>query len=363
MTAPICTRLTERLPRISPTASRDEFAAKRDRPWRAALALATGALLLCVAGAKGAEPAPAWSEDMPERAARYVEAAGLRTRYFSGGRGPALVLVHGGQPSSTEGSAWDWQQNFRELARHFRVIAYDRPGQGYTDNPRSDAEFRRYYEGVVEHLGALLDALHIRRAHLVGHSQGGWVVTRFALDHPERTGCLVNVDATVIAPPVDIQNIVRFYQHLARDVHPAGGETAESIRQAMQLFSHTGNNITAQRVQRSLAIAQSAKFAEAKAGFNAAGLNPAHPTYRALKARLEADIDAGRLRAPSLIVWGQRDPEQSLPAALALFDRMAAAGTPVDLHVIGNAGHFPFIEYPEAFDHVVTGFCGAVPLK
>lgn len=322
------------------------------------------ACLLAGAGlsvARAAADPQAWLADMPEGEARYVTVAGLRTRYFAGGTGAPLILVHGGQPSSVEGSAWDWQQNFAGLARHFRVFALDRPGQGYTDNPAA-ADYPRYYELLVRHLGAFMDALNLPGAHLVGHSQGGWVVTRFALDHPERTGCLVNVDATVIAPAVDLQHTVTFYKHLAREVHPPEGETAASIRAAMTLFSHTGRNITDQRVERTLAISRLPKFAEGRARFQASRLNPAHPAYRALKERLLQDIDAGRLTAPSLIVWGQRDPERSVPAALALFDRMAAGGTPVDMHLIGNAGHFPFVEYPEAFNRVVTGFCTAVRL-
>ena len=299
---------------------------------------------------------PRWLSSMDEADAKYVDVGGIRTRYFEKGKGPALVLVHGGQPSSMDGTAWDWQQNFDELAERFHVFALDRLGQGYTANPANLDDYRDYYPRVVQHLYAFIEAMGIGRVHLVGHSQGSWPVTRIALDHPERVASLTLVDGTMVAPPKDAGSAVRFYLYLSQDLHPPGGETLESARRGMEFFSYTRNNLTDQRIGRLVAMTRQPKYADSVAWFAKSAMSPAHPAFRALKKQVIADIEAGGLRVPVLVVWGRNDPEGSLESGLELF-RMASASSPkARLHVFGRSGHLSFIEYPEEFDRVLTDF-------
>jgi hypothetical protein len=152
------------------------------------------------ASAEVRPPEPAWLSDMDEADARFVSVNGIRTRYFDKGAGEVLLLVHGRQPSSMDGTAWDWQQNFAALAKHFHVYALDRIGQGYTDNPADLDDYKDYYPLVVRHVLGFMEAVGIRRAHLVGHSQGSWPVTRIAIDHPARVASLTLVDGTMGSP-------------------------------------------------------------------------------------------------------------------------------------------------------------------
>lgn len=301
-------------------------------------------------------PPPRWLSAMAPEDARYVEAAGVRTRYFEGGKGEALVLVHGGQPSSMDGTAWDWQQNFQELSRHFHVYALDRIGQGYTDNPANLDEYQDYYPLVVRHVLDFIRGMGLERVHLVGHSQGSWPVTRIALDHPELVSSLTLVDGTMVSPSRDAGSAIRFYMYLAMDLHPASGETLESVRRGMEFFSFTQNNLTDQRVQRLLEMTTQPKYAESQAWFARSGMSPAHPGFRALKQQLLSELEAGGLKVPVLVVWGNNDPEGSLPSGLELF-RLASASSPrAQLHVFGRSGHLSFIEYPEAFNRVLVDF-------
>src|SRR3954471_3893409 len=64
---------------------------------------------------------------------KFVTVAGLRTRYIEQGRGPAVILLHG---ASLGSSADVWRRNLGPLAYlGRRVIAYDQPGFGLTDDP------------------------------------------------------------------------------------------------------------------------------------------------------------------------------------------------------------------------------------
>ena len=126
----------------------------------------------------------------------------------------------------------------------------------------------------------------LRRVHLVGHSQGGWPVTRIALDQPDNVASLTIVDSTMVAPATNAAQAVRFYIYHQNELHPASGETAESIRRGMASFSYTNNNITEQRVQRILTISKTEKYAVAEKWFVTNQMSPAHPSFRALKTRV-----------------------------------------------------------------------------
>jgi len=285
-----------------------------------------------------------------------VDIAGIRTRYFEKGTGPALLLVHGGQPSSMDGTAWDWQQNFDGLARHFHVFALDRLGQGYTANPANLDDYRDYYRRVVEHVYGFIEAMRLQPVHLVGHSQGSWPVTRIALDHPGRVASLTLVDGTMVAPAKDAGSAVRFYLYLSRDLHPATGETLESVRRGMEFFSYTHNNLTEQRLERIIAMTRQPKYAASVAWFAKSGMSPAHPAFRALKQEILAELQGGALRVPVLVVWGRDDPEGSLESGLELFRLVSASSPKARLHVFGRSGHLSFVEYPEEFNRLLTDF-------
>ena len=114
----------------------------------------------------------------------YLNAGGVRTRYLHAGDRdkPVLVLLHG-----SGGHAEAYVRNLESHAEHFSTWSIDMLGHGYTDKPGHPLEIRHY----VEHLRAFLDAIGAQRAHLSGESLGGWVVSRFAVDHPDRLDRLV----------------------------------------------------------------------------------------------------------------------------------------------------------------------------
>jgi 2-hydroxy-6-oxonona-2,4-dienedioate hydrolase len=74
-----------------------------------------------------------------------------RTRYFESGSGPHLVLFHGGHFGSHDAAdcAEDWSLNLEGLAQWFHVIAVDKIGQGFTDNPKTDEDYTM--AAVVQH--------------------------------------------------------------------------------------------------------------------------------------------------------------------------------------------------------------------
>lgn len=106
---------------------------------------------------------------------------GARIAYVESGRGMPLVLLHG-----LGGSHDDWRLQLHEFAAHFRVIVPDLRGFGASE--------RREPFTIQQHardLFALMTALGIARAHVVGLSMGGAIAIEMALRTPDRVGALV----------------------------------------------------------------------------------------------------------------------------------------------------------------------------
>ena len=140
-----------------------------------------------------------WGADrsrLPSRGHTIPISQGLELNVVEVGKGPPVVLVHG-LPSS----AYDWAELPRKLASHgYRAIAYDRVGYGYSSRG-STAPERYTYESNARDLLALMDALSLQRAPVVGWSYGGAVVQTAATISPERFPKVVLLAAVGPAQP------------------------------------------------------------------------------------------------------------------------------------------------------------------
>lgn len=144
------------------------------------------------------------ADTVPERElaqddSRFVEVGGLELHYLSAGEAvagqPVFVLLHGFGSSSES-----WRRVMPRLAEFGRVVAFDRPAFGLSERPMpGEWRGRNPYtpEAQLELTLALMDALGLEKAILVGNSSGGALAAQLALEHPERVAGLVLVDAAV----------------------------------------------------------------------------------------------------------------------------------------------------------------------
>ena len=123
---------------------------------------------------------------------RVIEAAGagLAYRVWGSPGSPPLVLLHG----LGEGAA-DWAGVAPAFARHRRVYAPDLRGHGRSDRPGDYS-----VELMAADALGFLDALHLDRVDLIGHSMGGLVGFLLAGDHPGRVGRLILEDVAALRP-------------------------------------------------------------------------------------------------------------------------------------------------------------------
>lgn len=281
----------------------------------------------------------------------FVDVNGIRTRYFAKGEGEVLVLFHGGHFGSHDAadSADDWEPNFDGLARWFRVYAVDKLGQGHTGNPRSDGDYTM--AAVVEHAYGFLKTVGLRNVHLVGHSRGGYLVTRLTLEHPELIKSLIVVDSNSVAPGIGRNDIV-----MANPPQPR--LSRESQRWVLERYSFSHDHITDEWLEAACRIAELPKYQEAVAKMETVGLRTTRflPHLAKQKDETFGWIRDGRLKTPTLVVWGFNDPTATLGQGQAFFELVAGSAPRAQMHVFNQAGHFSYREHPQAFNEVVRSF-------
>ena len=112
--------------------------------------------------------------------------AELSVRVVECGDGNAkpVILLHGWGCS-----AFAFRQNIRPLAdAGFRVIVPDLKGHGLSTKPKNPSSYST--AAMVQHIGAIADALHLDRFALAGHSMGAALALRFAIANPRRVSAL-----------------------------------------------------------------------------------------------------------------------------------------------------------------------------
>ncbi|MBI4483462.1 MAG: alpha/beta hydrolase, partial [Acidobacteria bacterium] len=138
-----------------------------------------------------------------------------RLYYEMMGEGHPLVLIHGG---GADRRMWDDQ--FKALAEHCKVIRYDLRGAGKSEIPK-----KRFSN--VEDLHGLLRFLNVDKVYLLGLSRGGGVAADFTLEHPEMVDALILASSNLDSLPDAYRKMFSAAFSTARD---------EGVSRAVQVW-------------------------------------------------------------------------------------------------------------------------------
>jgi 2-succinyl-6-hydroxy-2,4-cyclohexadiene-1-carboxylate synthase len=252
------------------------------------------------------------------------------------GAGPPLVLLHG-----FTGSGALWRAHAAALAGRCRVIAPDLLGHGDSDAPPDPARYAMPW--ALADLAALLDALGVGRAALLGYSLGGRVALAFAVEHPARVAALVLEGASPgIADPDERAARRAADAALAVRLERDGVAAFVDAWMAQPLFATQASLPDAVR-----AAARAQRLRNDPVGLAAClrGLGTgSQPSYW---HRLHA------LSMPVLLLAGAHDAKFQ-----ALARAMRESIPDATLRVVPGAGHTTHLENPAAFQRLARGFLG-----
>ena len=268
----------------------------------------------------------------------FAEIDGVRTRYFLGGEGPPLTIVHG-----LGGAAVNFTKLAPILARRRRVLIPDLPGHGLSEpleHVEGIATYSRHVHKVAELEGMLPGAL-------LGYSMGGVVALRLAVEEPE------DVTALALIAPAGIVSTSRraeIWLAVTAAIRPAQvmtrfrGTFARRPRLRWLPFGLWG------------AADPEALEPDAVIGF-LEGPSQHTDVQSAARALLGDDPrpDLDRVGCPALLVWGARDRLVPLKDGFEYARRLRAP-----IRVLPAAGHLVVGELAGACADVLEGFLDRV---
>lgn len=265
---------------------------------------------------------------------RFADVRGVRIRYFVGGSGPPLILVHG-----LGGAAATWIDLAPALARHRTLLIPDLPGHGGSAALPAAPSLSAFADRIVE-IAAREDLPPVA---IAGHSTGGVVALRAAVRHPEYVTALVLVAAAGITSArrrsAYALRIIGLLEP-ARRIAPYRRVIARSPLLKTLVFGH-------------VAVADPPALRPGAVEAVLAG--PAlHVDIRSAARALVTDDprpDLHRVRCPTLVLWGARDHQLPIGDAFEYARRLRAP-----IRVISDCGHLLIVERPEACVDAIESF-------
>jgi pimeloyl-ACP methyl ester carboxylesterase len=250
--------------------------------------------------------------------------------YEDSGTGRVVVLIHGLGASSRF-----WTSTIDQIVSCRRVIAVDLPGFGRSPMLEGLVEITTYSDAIA----TVLRGLQLVGSDVVGHSLGGLIAQRLAIDHPDLVGNLM-----LVSPGDLAVSSVRKAAMSAAFRTTAWFARSCTVRRLI---------VTSNRVEKVLssvpAINSMPPAVVADLIFNgltSEGLSPA--ISAALRDR--TFTESSRILSPTLLVQGERDRLVTVSSARALADRIPSAR----LQVWKGAGHCPMFDRPARFAAAIT---------
>ena len=263
---------------------------------------------------------------------RTLRVDGLDVRLLEEGKGAPVLLLHG---ASLGSSADVWTRNLPPLAaRGLRLIAPDLPGFGGTEMPGDHSlAYRRRF------VLALMDALELERASIVGHSQAGRIAVELAFDQTPRIARVVVLCTGSLLPPLP-------------DAGDAGegeeGAAAEpTLAEARALLEHNLYNkalITddAVRLRHRMSVGKNFQAFLARKSAKGGGGKGGGPLWQRLS----------QCPVPLLMLYGEHDRAQAAKRVA----RAKAMYPKLDVRLLPGAAHLAQWDAAEAFTEMAGRF-------
>ena len=309
--------------RLRPTGK----AASANRKWLIGGAVVAALAASAVVNRANARRAEA---DHPPAGA-FITVNGTRLHYLERGSGSPVVLLHGNGVTLQD---FEVSGVLDLVAKNHRVLAFDRPGFGYSERPRATVWTPRAQAAII---AAALEELGVADAVIVGHSWGALVALALAIEHPGIASGLVllsgyyygsaRIDALTMVPPA----LPGLGDILANTVSPLSGAlTGPAIVKAS--FSPADVPEAFERFPMALALRPKQVRASAADG------------ALMVPAAVDLSRDYADLDLPVVIMAGEGDRIVGIGGQA---ERLAAELPDAELRVVAGQGHMLHYAVPD----------------
>jgi pimeloyl-ACP methyl ester carboxylesterase len=260
---------------------------------------------------------------------------GVKLYYETTGSGTDLVFVH-----EFGGDIRSWEPQIRHFARRYRCVAYNARGWPPSDVPADVSSYSQ--KRAVDDLVAVMDALKIEKAHVVGLSMGGFATLHLGLSHPERARSLCVAGCGYGAEP---EKRAQFQKEADAS---AGILLQQGMKAFVDRYSQGPTRVQFENKDPRGFAEFKQQFMEHSAlgsGNTQLGVQRERPSLYELRDALS------RMTVPTLILNGDEDWPCLLPGLMLKQTIPSAA-----LSVLPNVGHTINLEAPDAFNRELGDF-------
>lgn len=256
---------------------------------------------------------------------RFVETSAGRVYLHRAGpsSAPPLVLLHGYLMSH-----WYFHGLYPALSEKHQVIAIDLPGYGESDRP-APSSFAYDYPAFAHVVVEVLDQVGLDRVALFGHSMGGGVALTIAARSPERVERLVLECPAIYPLPMPAEAKLILHRTIGRFLFHNAISKWEIKRQMRKQHFKDTSLVTDELVDHVWARLN-----------RAGGRDAAWSTLRTFASLSNQTADPMRVRAPTLLLWG--DEDRMIP--LSHGKRLAQAIPGATLRIVPASGHNVHLE-------------------
>jgi len=251
----------------------------------------------------------------------HISIDGLEIRYYAGGKGDPLVIIHGGNSH-----ARNWIQNAKELCKYYRVFIPDLPGFGLSQSIPGDYNFQT----MVDFIDKFTTTVGLNKFNLAGHSVGGAIATNYVLYHSAKVKKLILINSMGLGDEIALWVRLLSRPTLCKTLGNGVLQVVNSIKWIAEGMFRSMDFII--------------PFSQTSLMIGCALVNLEKQTI-VLKDRLS------EIRVPTLVIWGKNDKIVPVKHAYA-----AAENIPDCRVKILAGGHCAYSRYPAEFSSSVIGF-------
>ena len=268
---------------------------------------------------------------------RFTEIGGVEVYYMDQGDGPAILMIHG-----SRSTLHTWDRVAPELLDRYRVIRYDVPPNGLSGPVSEEAANRMEPADLA---AGLLDYVGAGQVTCVGVSSGGTTCIYLAATYPDRVNRLIMSNSPSDPVTTDHVNEPPGFEEAIRVLNETGFETEDFMDRFLDFFSGDPRRISEQTRREYYDFNRRVKEANRLA---LTGRVDDHEKTREAMAAV---------RAPALLIWGGRDA-LLIPAAAGTLAGYLE-NTQVSTVFMPDVGHYPPLESPLRFAHILTAYLEA----